>query len=401
LSQPTDIDAKIEKVLEKRPLHYVMLFFHMPAGWPGWLLWAISLLLAASTGWLWLMASGSRQLSLIVAGILWLFMATDLLLLINLPRKTISFGPWKAQFIVLALPRLTVVALFCLVAPWLGWYWSAGLVVFVQSAGTAALIWGAVVEPFRLQMTEQVLLTDRLPADAPPIRLLHISDLHVERWTRREEQILELARQAKPDLILISGDYVNLSYNRDPVTHAQIRELLGKLSAPYGVYATLGSPPVDLRETIVPIFEGLPVELMREAWVEVDLGQGRQLVLIGMDCTHHIPTDEARLQRLVNAAPNSVPQILLYHSPELMPQASRHGLDLYLCGHTHGGQVRLPLIGPILTSSQLGRRYVMGLYKEGRTHLYVSRGIGLEGLSAPRVRFLSPPEITLITLTAG
>ncbi|RMD51504.1 MAG: metallophosphoesterase, partial [Candidatus Thermofonsia bacterium] len=65
---------------------------------------------------------------------------------------------------------------------------------------------------------------------------------------------------------------------------------------------------------------------------------------------------------------------------------------------THGGQVRLPVIGPLLTSSQLGRRYVMGLYREGRTHLYVSRGVGLEGLSAPRVRFLAPPEITLFTI---
>jgi hypothetical protein len=117
-----------------------------------------------------------------------------------------------------------------------------------------------------------------------------------------------------------------------------------------------------------------------------------------MDCTHHLPTDRARLDQLHAAAPNNAPQILLYHSPELMPEASERAIDLYLCGHTHGGQVRLPGIGALLTSSQLGRRYVMGLYREGRTHLYVSRGLGLEGLSAPRVRFLSPPEMTLVTI---
>jgi predicted MPP superfamily phosphohydrolase len=81
-----------------------------------------------------------------------------------------------------------------------------------------------------------------------------------------------------------------------------------------------------------------------------------------------------------------------------MPQAIEHGIDLYLCGHTHGGQVRLPVIGAVLTSSRLGRRYVMGHYHEGRTHLYVSRGVGFEGLGAPRVRLFCPPEITLITL---
>ena len=83
-----------------------------------------------------------------------------------------------------------------------------------------------------------------------------------------------------------------------------------------------------------------------------------------------------------------------------MPQAVAHGIDLYLCGHTHGGQVRLPLIGPLLTSSKLGRRYVMGHYREGATHLYVSRGVGFEGLGAPRVRLLCPPEIALVEVSA-
>jgi hypothetical protein len=84
-----------------------------------------------------------------------------------------------------------------------------------------------------------------------------------------------------------------------------------------------------------------------------------------------------------------------------MPQAADHGIDLYLCGHTHGGQIRLPVIGAILTSSQLGKRYEMGHYHEGQTHMYVSRGVGLEGLSAPRIRFMAPPEITLVTLVGS
>ena len=111
--------------------------------------------------------------------------------------------------------------------------------------------------------------------------------------------------------------------------------------------------------------------------------------------------DGRRLGRLVEQAPNGVPRVLLYHSPELMPQAAGHGLDLYLCGHTHGGQVRVPGYGALITSSQLGREYVMGHYRRGTTNLYVSRGVGLEGLSAPRVRFLAPPEITLVTLHPG
>jgi predicted MPP superfamily phosphohydrolase len=90
--------------------------------------------------------------------------------------------------------------------------------------------------------------------------------------------------------------------------------------------------------------------------------------------------------------------VLLYHSPELIPFASKLGIDLYLCGHTHGGQVRLPFYGAVLTSSELGKQYDMGYYRLRDTHLYVSRGIGMEGMGAPRVRFLCPPEITLFSI---
>jgi hypothetical protein len=376
-----------------------MVFFHRPAFWPGWLVWLLSIVLAAFSALLWLLISRSKPVSLTAGLILWLFMASDGLLLLLLPRRRISFGPWKAQLFTLALPRMVVTILLSLLGRFDG-QWGISSLFFLHLVGSVAFIWGAFVEPFRLKLTRCDLATDRMPPGAPPIRLLHISDLHVERLTQREERLLQLVKQARPDLILITGDYVNLSFNRDPSTHAQVKQLLSQLTAPYGVYATLGSPPVDLRDSVAAIFEGLPIQLMREQWAEVDLGEGRKLVLLGLDCTHHIPTDAARFKSLMAVAPNSVPQALLYHSPELMPQATDHGIDLYLCGHTHGGQVRLPFIGPILTSSQLGRKYVMGLYRHGRTHLYVSRGVGLEGLSAPRVRFLSPPEVTLLTLQA-
>lgn len=388
----------IQDVLTQSWLHKVMLFFHIPAGWPMWamgLLGAVFVLLAALPWW-WLWG---WPIALAVAGIHALFLGDDAALFITLPHKKISFGPWQAQAVVLAVPRTLATAVLSLLGWWLGWQWGIGLVVILQLAGSVALFWGTAVEPFNLQLNEIKISTDRMPVGSPPIRILHITDLHIERLTQREETVLRLAETTRPDLILISGDYVNLSYNQDATTHAQVRQFLSQLSAPYGVFATLGSPPVDLPEEVAPLFIGLPIRLMRHEWATVDLDNGRSLTIVGMDCTHHLPTDREKMADLMTAVPNSVPQVFLYHSPELMPEASQHGLDLYLCGHTHGGQVRLPLIGPILTSSQLGRQYVMGLYRNGRTHLYVSRGIGLEGLSAPRVRFLAPPEMTVITLT--
>ena len=91
--------------------------------------------------------------------------------------------------------------------------------------------------------------------------------------------------------------------------------------------------------------------------------------------------------------------VLLYHSPDRMPEAVAEGADLYCAGHTHGGQVALPLYGAMLTLSKFGKRYEAGLYHEDRTWLYVNRGIGMAGGFLPRVRFWCRPELT-ITLQA-
>lgn len=386
-------------ILEEGLLHKIMLLFHLPTRLPGVLVVGLALAVAVLTGVGWWVLNGDAAMAERIAVLLALFMAADMTILLSLPQQKISFGPWKAQLFVLALPRVVATLGLASVATLLPGNWPLWLFLAVQVVGTAAFIRGYFFEPFKLKLTAVMTFTDRLPLGTEPIKLLHISDLHVERLTDREAKVLELAEEAKPDLIVISGDYVNLSYNRDPETLKQVGQLLSQLSAPHGVYATLGSPPVDLRETVVPIFDDLRnVTLLRHGWQAVDVGNGRSVTVMGMDCSHDLPVDAGRLARLVAAAPKEVPQVLVYHSPELMPEASEHGIDLYVCGHTHGGQVRLPFLGPIFTSSQLGRRFVMGLYKIGRTTLYVSRGIGLEGLSAPRVRFMCPPEMTLITI---
>lgn len=390
-------------ILKEGWLHKTMLFFDLPAQLPGMLVVGLALLLAGLTGVGWWLLTADQSMAQLIAMLLALFMAADMTLLISLPQQKISFGSWKAQLFVLALPRIAASLVAALAALWLPGNGALWLFLLVQLAGTAAFVRGFIIEPFKLRLTAVMTFTDRLPCGTEPIRVLHISDLHVERLTEREDKVLQMAQEAKPDLIVISGDYVNLSYNRDKKTLKQVRQLLGQLSAPYGVFATLGSPPVDLRETVVPIFEGLNITLLRHGWQQVTLGNGRlgnhrSLTVMGMDCTHDLAVDAGRLAQLVRAAPSNAPQLLVYHSPELMPEAAQHGIDLYVCGHTHGGQVRLPFLGPIFTSSQLGRRFVMGLYRNGRTTLYVSRGIGLEGLSAPRVRFMCPPEMTLITI---
>ncbi|HZD11881.1 MAG TPA: metallophosphoesterase [Candidatus Binatia bacterium] len=387
-----------KNILEVGLLHRTMVFFQKAEQLPSPALFLLQIAAAALLALLWHVLGASLHVSVVASLVLLLFSVADVALLRWLCRRHVSFGPVQAQTTVLLTSRAVVGVLIGLLVFLLDWTVVLGALIMAQASGTLLLWWGAALEPHRLALSHLELQLATLPPGSAPVRLLHISDIHLERWAERDEKLLALAREAKPDAILITGDYLNLSHNADKVAQQQLARLLTQLEAPYGVYATLGSPPVDLRQEIVPILEALPLQLLCDGWTTVRLGDGARLVLVGLDCTHYIDKDSASLARVADAAPDSAPRILLYHSPELMPYASKNDIDLYLCGHTHGGQVRLPLIGPLLTSSKLGRRYVMGHYRLGKTHLYVSRGVGLEGLSAPRVRLFAPPEITLVTL---
>lgn len=385
-----------DDVLTRSRFHFLLVAFYGPVGWPTWLVVMAGAGLAAAVAALWWLPARDTMLAVAVAGVLLAFFIADAVLLRELPRRRISFGPWKGQMAALALPRAGVVLVLGLAGPWLGWTAALLLVVAAQFVGTALLYRAALVEPRRLGLSRLTIRNDRLPPGAPPIRILHIGDIHLERLSIREARLLELADEAKPDLILMTGDYVNLSYNLDPETHAQVRRLLGQLHARYGVFAVLGTPPVDLPTVMPGLFAGLPARLLCDEAVVVTLSRGRQLTLLGLDCHHDIARDAATLDRVLAGAADAGPRVLLYHSPELMPAATQRGIDLYLCGHTHGGQVRLPIVGPLFTASQLGRRFVMGHYQEGRTHLYVTRGVGFEGLAAPRVRLFCPPEVMVV-----
>jgi len=92
---------------------------------------------------------------------------------------------------------------------------------------------------------------------------------------------------------------------------------------------------------------------------------------------------------------------LLYHSPDLIREAAEHQIDLYLGGHTHGGQLRLPFYGAIITNSIYGRRYAAGLFEESGTTMYISRGLGFGSGGMPRARFLCRPEIVSLELSGS
>jgi len=329
-----------------------------------------------------LLAGLAARLDWLHAILLFLFFAGDWLLLALLPRRAKSFGPAKPPTFMLALCR----APFALLPP--PWW------LLVQCVGTALVIYSFWREPHHLTVTRQKLVSAKL-GFARPLRILHLGDIHVERLTRRERELLRLTQDLAPDVILFSGDFLNLSYTRDALAQEHTRALLAEWRAPQGVHVVSGTPAVDPYEVV----EKLVGDLGNLNWLRDETAliehEGKQIEIVGLNCTHRPFVDGPRLTRVLNGRDAERFRILLYHSPDLAPEAAAAGIDLQLSGHTHGGQVRLPFYGALYAASLYGKRFESGRRQVGDMTLYVTRGIGLEGGGAPRLRFNCSPEIIL------
>jgi hypothetical protein len=374
-----------------------LLLTEKPAEWAAWQIVPLPLGLAAVAGWLWAWATGEPALGWIMALGLLALALFDWGLLASLPRWGISFGAVQPPFLALTMLRWSV-ALLALV-PGARWP-SPTLIVlaFFQILIWALMVYGTLIEPFRLQVTRLEVASDKLSNPGISLRIVQLSDLHVERLTRRDRALPELVAGLAPDLIVLTGDFLNTSYSEDPRALEELMVLLAQLHAPAGIYAIWGTIEVDLPELLRPVLEELGIVVLQDEAIEVSVA-GASLWLMGPSCSRDLVADGAMLRNLLAAAPQGAFTLLLYHTPDLMPQALALGVDLYLAGHTHGGQWRLPGFGALLTSSTHWKRYEAGHYREGETHLYVSRGLGMEGFGTPRARFFCPPEVVEILLT--
>ncbi len=330
------------------------------------------------------------------------FLAVDWLLLALLPRLGLSFGPVGPPLVALTLLRWLIVVLLTL-----PWRWRRAPTAAVLKVALT-MMWACnvtlsvcavdalYIEPFRLTMT--ALAVDG-PAFLPdkPLRIVQLSDLHVERTTRRERDVLAEVAALEPDIIVLTGDYLNISYLSDLVTLSDTRDFLAQLHAPYGVYAVTDRY-VDPADAMRVIFDGQPITVLYDETVCLPF-DGADLCIIGIQSYRNVhERDRAVLESLSMQTPPGSYKLLLYHKPDLAEVVAENDIDLYLAGHTHGGQIRLPFYGAIVTFSAHGKKYEMGRYTLGKTTLYISRGLGMEGSGAPRARFLCPPEIVVVDI---
>jgi predicted MPP superfamily phosphohydrolase len=316
-------------------------------------------------------------------------------LLRRLPLQERSFGPDKPVALALG-------AAIALIATALGLFGASALltllIIFIISVVAYYATW---IEPFALGVTRQKLPAKNWHGETKPLRLLHVSDIHVERTSPRERELNALIESLQPDIVVFTGDFVNISYTHNQETKADIRAIIREWNAPLGVYCVPGTPVVEPLTRVMEFVEGLEnLTFLANRWVTVETPNGA-LHILGMITTHDLKTDREALARLMRSAPEGGLKLLLAHSPDIAPEAAGAGIDLYLCGHTHGGQIRIPVFGALLTSSQLGKRFEMGRYQVGAGDqrksmtLYTSRGVGMEGHGAPRARLFCPPEVIL------
>jgi uncharacterized protein len=309
------------------------------------------------------------------------FFIFDWISISRLPKYRRSYGPIKPPVLVLAVFRMIPM----IFTPPVFW-------VPLEILGCLLQIDAFWMEPNRISISHQEINTKKLPAGTQ-FKFIHLGDLHVERSSVREEKVNKIIRDIEADAILFSGDYLCLSSIRDKQSWADLRDILQQWKAPLGVYGVTGSPAVDLPENFPDLLGGTPLKLLVDESVSLNKGDA-SIQLIGLKCTHKPHLDVPRLDGILKEGQKGF-HLLLHHSPDIAPQISNNGIDLQLAGHTHGGQVCLPFFGPVFTGSLYGLKFKSGRYEINNLTLYITRGIGMEGLSAPRVRFLCPPEIVV------
>lgn len=260
--------------------------------------------------------------------------------------------------------------------------------------GAGGLFYAREVETRWLEVCPVTVVLSRLAREFDGYRVVQIGDIHLEDWTkpRRLNRIVDLVNDQQADLIAITGDF--LSYSVDPGVPRRLTEALGRLEARDGVMAVMGNHDylTDVN-TVRRCLREAGVPELRNDFRTLNRGAA-ELHIAGVD---DVMEGKSRLDLVLERLPEDGAAILMAHEPDFADVSAATGrFDLQLSGHSHGGQVRMPLWGPIFLPP-FSQRYSSGLYEVGDMLQYTNRGIGFVDA---RLRFLCRPEITVLTLCA-
>ena len=256
-------------------------------------------------------------------------------------------------------------------------------------------VWGNTA----LELNTYTVGSKELPDAFDGYRIAQVSDLHNAEFGGGNQRLLDMLREAEPDMIAITGDLIDSRKTNIAVALAFAEEAV-KIAPCYYVSGNHEARVSEYQELKTGL-EAAGVTVLDDAQVKIEVS-GESITVIGVnDPSFHadyLTSDAAVMDRKLSelSSEDASFTILLSHRPELFDTYAAHNMDLVLTGHAHGGQFRLPLIGGLIAPNQgLFPKYDDGLYSEGNTNMIVSRGLGNDS-PVPRVN--NRPELVLVTL---
>jgi hypothetical protein len=269
----------------------------------------------------------------------------------------------------------------------------------VTAAGLA--LYAGEFARHEIDIVERPIAIKNLPSSFHGYRIVQLSDIHLDEYTEPFflERIVHKVNALAPDLVLVTGDFIthgSLTFIAGRYALHRCAEILTTLTAPLR-YGILGNHDVSFDAAMVTqalTAQGTPILINR--YLPIERNSDR-LWLCGVDDPG---TSHPNLDLAIPSKPDG-PVLLMAHEPDYADEVRAHPrgplVDVMLAGHSHGGQVRLPFLGPLILPP-MGEKYPEGLYRFNNLQLYVNRGIGTVGLP---FRLNCPPEITVITLQSS
>lgn len=243
-----------------------------------------------------------------------------------------------------------------------------------------------LLEPRWVEINNVDVKINTLPKRFEGMTIAQLSDIHHCRYVPREfvRRCVRKVNTLYPDIIVLTGDYID----RAEEFLSPVAEELSELKAKEGVFAVLGNH--DNKDNTLKALSRVGIRVLINEHIPL-YRRKDYLFIAGVDDLWRGWVD---LKKTLEGTDDK-PKLLLAHNPDTIEMVKAADVDFVIAGHTHGGQVSLPLYGPPVVYSKFGARYAAGLFCEGNTIMYVNKGIGVSGLP---VRFLVRPEITLFTL---
>lgn len=274
---------------------------------------------------------------------------------------------------------------------------SGGAVGGLAVGGTGA--YAVLIAPQRLQVRQYEIPIRDLPKALDGLRLIHVSDTHYGPFVYLSylEGVVDQVNALAGDIVVLTGDYVHRSTKAIGPGIA----IFAKIQSRYGSVGVLGNHehwegPERCREAFkqagVPLIDNARRFLSRDGFHD-DATRGDSLCIAGVG---DLWEDEVSFDKAFHGVPPGMPRVVLSHNPDTAEAiGERHRVDLMCSGHTHGGQVRLPLIVPYRGRSRYGRKYLGGVCQGPRCPVVVSRAVGVAGVP---IRFRVEPELVDIRL---